>query len=214
MPIFDPYNAETETGDSASEMAPNQELTLDELIDQMAKLKLAEKAVSGLTEYQRQALERIAELQAKRANGEELTSPETIQLELLTETARTGEPPASIVKTNDLLLKRIGPEAFKRVQKRRAQLEADTAALKASNDEMQRQLELISKTENMPVPNQPLFNGNSLRSRVSTPGTYVVEVAEGGVVTEAYAITPKQVAAMTAKPSLWARFINLFRKTS
>lgn len=212
MPIHDPFNAESETGDSASDLAPSQELSLDELIDQMTKLRLAEKAVSGLTEYQRQALERIAELKSRVDSGETLSSPEQIQLELLTETARTGEPPPSIVKTNDLLLKRIGPEAFKRVQKRREQMEADTAALKASNDELQRQLELV--TRDAPTPNQPLFNGNSLRTRVSVAGTYVVEVAEGGVVTEAHLITPKQVEAMTAKPSLWTRFTNLFRKNN
>jgi hypothetical protein len=200
---------EHELGSTVTELkTESEEMTLDELIAEMAKLKLAESRVHKLNDYQRKALERIAELQSKQAT-EELTSPEIAQLALLKDTVRTGEPPPSFVHINDLLLERVGPEAFKRIQKRKSELEAERKALKDLNDEMQRQVELLQKPVSTPIG--PMLNTSNL-SGVSTPGTYVVEIGERGVVNSAHLITPKEVSAM--KPNLWTRFARLFRKTN
>jgi len=180
------------------------------------ELKTAQSELDALVEPwnegAQKVLEELASLQARMDEGKEpLTDLEMNYLGNLRDALKVGDHPPEYVGVQDLLLKKVGPEKFKRIQMRKAEHEAERDLLRQTNDELQRQVELMIKANETPIPigaggDVVVYNTDSI-PRTTAPGTYVVEVGAKGRVTAAHLITPKE-----AKPKLtfWERVVKTF----
>jgi len=106
------------------------------------ELKTAQSELDALVEPwnegAQKVLEELASLQARMDEGKEpLTDLEMNYLGNLRDALKVGDHPPEYVGVQDLLLKKVGPEKFKRIQMRKAEHEAERDLLRQTNDELQ-----------------------------------------------------------------------------
>lgn len=197
-----------------SEEVQRAVLRYKELKDAEAQLR----SLVGSDQGRQRALEELATLEAK-SSTEELTDVEKDIVLNLREVIRSGVPAPTHVYLESLLLKRVGPEKYKKIQLKRENHAQELDFLERSNAELQRQVDLISKLENVPVETDigPTFSVDAFqndRSGVTIkrePGSYLVEVDRKGKVTAAFRVTPKTLPD-DMRPTRWQRIKAFFKR--
>lgn len=140
------------------------------------------------------ALQEIMELEAQ-ATEAPLGAVDQEYLEQLKKVFRTGQkPPPTVVSVQDLLANKLGPERYERYKMGMKAQAAQRELLQATNDELQRQIEL--KNGRVPGP----FMRTREAHMLEKTGTYTIEVKDGRVV--------KAYPQLRSPRSLYQRFLS------